>query len=115
MGIAEFPNKFQDVKVDAVKQDGNTVVFQTWCDCKWHRYNMDTGKHEDFVLILDDEKYTLCYQKALCRKLIGEKIIISEETISFPIFLDEIKFHGECENPFRNEEQKWKALLKTKY
>lgn len=117
--IAEFPDKMQDAKIETMKQSGNIVVFQTWWDYKWHKYNLDTGQHEDFELILDDENYTQHYQKALCHKKINDKTIISEETISLPAFLDEIKDMeqscGKCEDSFRIEEQKWKTFLKTGY
>lgn len=115
--IIGFSGMIQDIKVGAMKQDGNIVVFQTWWDYKWHKYNLDTWEYEDYELILDDEKYTQYYQKALCHKLIDEKIIISEKKIPVPIFLDEIKNmkqpYGECGASFGVEEEKWKTFLKT--
>lgn len=117
--IAEFPDKIQDVKVEVMKQNGNIVVFQTWWDYKWHKYNLDTWEHEDFELILDDEKYTQCYQKVICRKMIDEEMIITEEKMPFSIFLDVIKdmeqAGSECECSIRIGEQKWKTFLKTDY
>lgn len=117
--IEKFSGKIQGVKVGAMKQNGNLVVFQTWWNYKWHKYNLDTWEHEEFELILDDEKYTQYYQKTLCRKLIDEKTIISEKTVSVPFYLDEIKNMkqpcGECETSFEVGEEKWKRFLKTGY
>ncbi len=91
MMVSEFPREMQDVKVGALKQNGNIVVFQTWWDYKWHKYNLDSWEHEDFEVRFDDENYRRRYHRELCYKLIDEKSVISEKTIPLPVFLDVIK------------------------
>lgn len=115
--ISEFPAELQDIKVGAYKQNGNIVIFHTWWDYKWHKYNLDTWEHEEFELQLSEEDYTQYCQKALCDRLVDENNIISEQTIPLPVFLDRFKnmerTRSEWEDPFGTKEQKWKTFLKT--
>lgn len=117
MMISEFPEETQDIKVGTYKQNGNIVIFNTWWDYKWHKYNLDTWEHEEFELQLNDEDYVQYCQKAQCDKLIDERSIISEKTIPLPVFLNKVKnmeqSHSECEGASSMEEQKWKTFLKT--
>lgn len=117
--ISEFPEELRDVKVGALKQDGNTVVFHTWWDYKWHRYNLDTWEYEDFQLQFDDEDYIQYSRKVLCSKLQNKEYTIFENEGLLPIFLDVIKNTelscDKLESVSRINEQKWKRFLKTEY
>lgn len=89
--LCKFPAEKQEIKVGGYKQNGNIIVFQTWWDYKWHRYNLDTWEHEDYELMLDNETCAQYEQQVLCDRLIDEKNVISEKVVPLSIFLGAIK------------------------
>lgn len=115
--ILDFSEELRDVKVGALKQNGNTVVFHTWWNYKWHKYNLDTWEHEEFELQFNDEDYTQYFQKALCGRLLDKKINISENRIPLSVFLDVIKNRelscDKLKDSSEINDRKWRTFLKT--